>query len=809
MPRPWLPLLPLVLAGALAAAEGEVRVQAVAIEGLDQIHPDRVRFMLQVREGRGYGQEALSERMADDLRALERMGPFADVRTTVTPVDGGVRITYRVVELPYVAEIAWEGLRLFQQSDLEKAVQTRRGSYLNPVTVEADRAAVERRLREDGWRRAAVTVRDEPVGAHRRLVFVVDLGQRVEVGRIVFTDLPAGVRPRMFENVLFNRAGGPWQADLIDQDRDAVVRTYQEQGYLDARLVRTVVEWNDYVFPLDERRRGGPVLVPDGVRDDRVVIVYQVDPGPRYRLGQVAFVGSRVAGQAELREAFSRRDIFGDWIMLDEGEPFVKAVIDAALERSRRVVSNQGYARASARMDRRYRKGEPVVDLTVVVEDGRPYRIGRVDVEGNTVTRDQVARRGLAVGPGDRWSDDRLDESERQIRRIGLFTAPDGRPVRIDRRFPEDRPDEVDLVTRLRETDTGSFSFQLGYSTASGVFGQLSYTERNFDLLGVLTEGLSAWRGGGQTLDFSTYLSQDRQSFTATHTNPSLFDGPYTSSVSGFRSQSSSRDWDERRQGGSSILGRRFLDNDLRLTLGYRYTDLKIDDIDDDAPDDALASATTGLKAYQNTLILGQEWDRLNDRRLPTRGIFAALGQEFTGEPLSASETFFEWNARVEGYLPFFESEDGGVTFLRTSARWRQLVPFGGSDDIPFYERITGGGPGPRHRGFENNELGPKAINRNGLESDVGGDRDLVLTAEWWVPLQGTNEGLRGVLFADCGNVWGVDEKVGWKDYRTAVGAGIRLPVNLPIALDVAWLTDRRDGESPIQVHFGIGLSRF
>jgi outer membrane protein assembly factor BamA len=257
------------------------------------------------------------------------------------------------------------------------------------------------------------------------------------------------------------------------------------------------------------------------------------------------------------------------------------------------------------------------------------------------------------------------------------------------------------------------------------------------------------------------------------------------------------------------VFGRRFLDNDLRLTLGYRYTDLKIDDIDDDAPDDALASATTGVRAYQNTVLLGQEWDRLNDRRLPTRGVFAALGQEFTGEPMSASETFFEWNARFEGYIPFFESEDGGVTFLRTAARWRQIIPFGQSDEVPFYERITGGGPGPRHRGFENNELGPKQINQNGLEADVGGDRDLVMTAEWWVPLQGTNDGLRGVLFVDVGNVWGEDEPMRWDDLRTAAGAGIRLPVALPIALDEAWLLDREEGESAVQVHFGIGITRF
>jgi len=436
--------------------------------------------------------------------------------------------------------------------------------------------------------------------------------------------------------------------------------------------------------------------------------------------------------------------------------------------------------------------------------EGSVYRVGRVDFAGNERTRDAVVRRAMALHPGDMWSDDRRDESKRQIERTGLYRDEPGRRLRIEPDFPVDRPEEVDLRVDLSESSTASVSFQVSYSTVTGIAGEIRFTERNFDLLGLLSEGFSSWRGGAQTLDASIFASTERTSVDVSWTNRHVLDGPYSLSLSTSRRESTQRDWDERRLGASAVVGRRFFDNDLHLTLGYSYVDRHIDDIQLDAPDDAVEG-----DSFANQISLGQDFDRLNNPMLPTRGFVLGAREEVSGRLMPASAETFEYTLRGEGYLPLAEAEDGGVTFLRAAGRFRGIRPIGSTDAVPFYDRYVGGGPAPRHRGFEVNQLGPKAINANGFEADVGGTNDLLLTSELWLPLQGTNEGMRLVGFVDHGNIWGDDETFSWGALRTAVGIGIRFPIQLPVSLDFARLIDQRDGEASTQIHFGVGQVRF
>ncbi len=797
-------LLCLLAVGAVGAAD-EVRVVAVEVVGATRVAESTVRGLLMVRPGREYPRALLLDRMADDVRALDAMGPFAGSRVEIAPAEGGLRLIYRLSELPALAAVSVVGVSPFQLDAYEKLLATKRGGYLNPVQLEADRSAILRKLQDDGYRQAQVTVRVGDRDGFKTVEFACDPGLAVLVGRVVLEPLPEGVRPWMLDPVLFNAAGRPYEADRLEIDRQAVVRLLREQGYLHARLRRTTVEWNDHVHPLEPRHAMGPRLVPDGQRNDRAVIVYEAEPGQRFRLGSVTFVGTTLAGQDELRRAFTRRDLWGEQVMLEDGEPYVKRVIDAAAERSRRLISDRGYAQCRIELNARERPGTDLVDLTVTIVPGREFSVGRVDVDGNEVTRDPVVRRALAIGPGDRWSDTQVEESERQLRRIGLFDADPRLRPRIERSFPDDRPGEVDLSVRVAERPTGSFSFQIGYSALSGAFGQIGYRESNFDLFGLIDQGFPGYRGGGLTLDASVRLAELTSSFAVGLTQPHLLDGPYSASVQLERSESTARDWDEERLSGTLTLGRAFLRNDLRLNLGYRYTDLAIAKVDDDAADDVRETT-----AFQNTLILGQSLDRLNNRQIPTAGWAVSLGQELTGSPLPASSAIFEYSARSEGYLPLAQDADGGTTVLRAAARWRHLIPFAGDDDLPFYERLTGGGPAPRHRGYAPNRLGPRRINARGLVSYPGGDRDLLTTVELITSLTGNDSGLRALVFADTGNIWAEDAEPTFRSLRTAVGMGIRLPADLlPVALDVAWLLDGRDDEDRFQFHFGVALTRF
>lgn len=802
-------LLALCLTGILVAADRQVEVADVRVEGCKLVHPDRIRFLTAVRAGRHYnGVQELQLALADDVRAIERMGPFTNTTSQVVWGDDSSKVTvvYKVTELPYVAAIRWQGLDDLGwgvESDLKKVMETKVGGYGNPLIVDNDLRAIERHFRDKGHRGATARYEYKQTPAGVELTIFVDVPRAVKVGRVDYRGLPAyqgpfGITKRRLDDMLeksqVNRPGRPWQPELLPIDQSDVARVLADEGWLDCRLTGLEIEHADFVRPLEDRRRIGPTFVPDGNYDDRVHLVYALEPGERYRLGKVSFVGNTIVGGDELRQAFTMSE--GDWFRRDD--------VAHALERSRRVISNRGYARCRFNMDRRPDLASRTVDLVVMVDEGRQYHVGRIDIRGNEISRDSVARRAIVVEPGQLWNDDDKDESRRQILRSGLFKDGPRRALDLRPEFPEDRPDQADLIVDVDEDSTGSLSVQVGYSSSTGVFGQFGYTERNFDLFGALSDPAGQWRGNGEILDFNVNLAQERNSLTAAWTNPSVGDGPYSLTVGGARVDSTQRAWDQLSLTGSAGIGRGFFRNDLRLGLNYAYTDYRFSNIALDAPDDAVPGSR-----FINTVGLSATWDRLDNPRLPTRGVRFVAVNSLSGEILSATDPVNEYSLKGDGFMPLLESEDGGVTFIHLGANWRQVSAAGGAAGVPFYQRYLGGGDSPRHRGFAYNKLSPIEINKNGYVSYVGGDRDFISTIELSYPLQGTNEGVRGVIFADVGNVWGEDADASIRDLRTAWGFGVRFPMQFPISLDFAWLVGPKDGQPDTQVHFGIGQVRF
>lgn len=858
-----IPLLAtaLLLAASVVAVEPELVVTQVEIQGARRVHASQVTNLLSLRPGKVCTPSQLQEALADDTKAIERMGPFTAVRGEVHPSEDGrsVRVSFTFRELPWVAELRfetfdritrdrrgrvgpWQGegaweyapLSYFRREEFEKRITTRVGGSLNPLLVESDRRALLRLLQDQGYRNARVEVEQREVDGDIVLIFRIDQGSTLKVGKVIIEGLPEGVTPRAFELSaanplgLVNAEGQPYQADLVGWpgselgDAAGIARTLQDLGWLGARVTAVRREITDYVRPTDERSRQGPTLVPDGEFNDRVVLVYTVEAGRRYTLGSVSFVGNTVAGADELRRAFR----------LDEGAWFTRTAIwgwpgargrgdDEALgaiERARRVISNRGHARCRFDADRRLDDLNHVVHLVIHVDEGSRYRIGRVDISGNQVTRDAVVRRALALAPGDQWSDDEADESVRQIERTGLFASSQEarRGLRITPRFPQERPEECDLLVEVDERSSGQLNFSVGYSTASGIFGSFGYTERSFDLLGMLRDpagipSARSFRGGGETLSLNLYGSEDRKSISSSWSTPHLLDGPFWLSLGGFRSDSSSYEWREKRTGGTVSIGRNFLRNDLQIGLTYGYTDLGVSEITRSAPDDVEEG-----HHYFNFFGLSQTYDRLNDRQNPTSGYILAASQTAYGIPLSASEPFAELTGKASAFVPLWRSDDGGVTFLRLTGRWRHLEPIDGNDLVPYYARIRGGGPSPAHRGFDSGKLSPTAINSRteagitGFLSRIGGTEELLFTGELSYPIQGLNDGIRLVGFIDYGQVWAQDQSVNLRDLRSAAGFGVRLPPPLAVALDFAWLLERKAGEdSGLVVQFNMGQTIF
>ncbi len=782
-------------------------VDKVVIEGTRAWDQNRVRFLLDVREGRKLSLNELREATSDDLRAIEKMGPFFNNAVDVQPSDDGksVTVVYRLHELPAVAKVEYRGIGYFDKEKARKLVDTKAGSNLNPLILENDRRAIQAKFEDDGHRYAKVTVETTDEGGNVTVTFVVELDVDIEVAQVNFVGLPRAARPKEVLNGLLNAVGRPYLPEQMPLDEWALIRNLQDLGWLDAKLVKTERQTFDYVRPMEERRRHGPDVAPDGAYNDRVVITYTVDTGERYQLGKVSFIGATHASSEQLRSAFATPE--GAWFtkktMFGDGKPADEDGDLGAIERTRRVISNQGYARCELGYDRVLDTKKHIVDLVLHFDEGRKYRIGRVDIRGNRVTRDAVVRRAMFINPGDLWNDDDIDESKLQVRRTDVFKDSIQRPLRVSPTFPEDRPDEADLNVDVDEDSTGSLRFEVGFSSATGIFGSFSYTERNFDLIGTLTG--QAFRGAGQILQFEVSGSKDTKSASTTWTNPHLADGAYSLSTTGAYSTSRQLEWDERRITGSTTIGRYFLKNDLNVGLTYTASDIKVKNVQLNAPNDARED-----DFYQNTVGVGLTYDQLRPRRSqPTSGYLLNANQSFTGWPLPATAKYQEYSLKGEGYVPVFRFDDGGVTYFHLGARWREQHAIDPGDSVPFYQRYRGGGPFPRHRGFDYDKLGPHGTNKNGVEAYEGGNKDALATIEFSVPVQGTNEGVRTVLFFDYGNVWGQGENPKLSDLRSAAGFGIRFPIALPVSLDFAFLLDPRTGDPASQVHFGLGQVRF
>jgi len=813
MPGPRLTYLTLSLllisTGLVAETTGDstVVVKEVDLVGNHRISSERIRFLLQVRADKTYTLRDLQQAIDDDVRSINTMGAFApDVKAEETHSDDGtqVTVTYRFHELPYVTAVSYEGLGYFDEEKAAKVVAIKPGGWLNAILLESDRRAIQRVFQEDGNRWCTVTVETRAVSGNTSVIFHVGLGQEIKVGLVLYEGLPDGARPLVLDRALLMQVDTAYQPELVEIDRGAVARKLQDLGWLDARVVEVRRETFDYVRPVEARARHGPGLAPDDFYNDRVVLTYYIVPGARYRLGKVSFVGNTVATQEQMLEAFAMPT--GSWFIRDdlEGEPRPGGN-KGAIERARRVISNQGYAQARLYPDRSLDLKNHIVDLTLHVAEGRIYHIGRVDVSGNEHTRDAVVRRAMFLHPGDLWNDDRRDESLEQVRRTGVFKATPPSPPEIDPSFPTDRPDQTDLTVAVQEDSTGSLNFQIGYSTATKIFGTVGYTERNFDLLGLLTGGIDHFRGANQNISLQITISQPAKAISLTFFNPHLFDGPYTFEMRASRENSTLNSWAERRIDLGSTVGRNFLDNHLNLSVGYLYSDIKIDEVALDAPDDAVSG-----DYYLQTVNLGQSYDRLKpDRNYPTDGYLLSANEGLTGLVLPSSAEYYEYSLKGTRYVPLATSEDGGVTYIHASGIWRQEVPFGESATIPFYERYRGGGQAPRHRGFDYDDLSPQEINHNGELARTGGTKDTLFTVELSFPVQGTNEGVRAIAFTDVGNVWAQDAQVDYRDLRTAVGFGIRFPIQIPVALDFAWLVNPGFNESRTHVQFGLGNVSF
>src|SRR6478736_415555 len=445
----------LILGGILVGAGGGTvlstgaavaqTVNSIVVEGNRRVEADTIRSYFRPGPGGRLGPEQEDEA----LKAMVATGLFSDVRIS----HSGGRIVVTVAENPVINRVAFEGNKKAKDDQLQAETQSKPRGTLSRPTVQADVQRIIEIYHRSGRFDVSVSPKIIELPNNRvDLVFEIKEGDKTGIKDIVFVGAKAFSHGRLKDviktsasNLLsFLQTTDIYDADRIEADRDLLRRFYLKHGYADVRIISAVGEY-------DAAKKG-------------FVVTFTIDEGSQYRVGTVDVVSNvRAIDPAVLRNQ----------VKLSPGNVYNADLVERSVESMTIQAARQGYAFANVRPrgDRNFET--KTINLVFVVEEGARAYIERINIRGNTRTRDYVIRREFDLGEGDAYNRALIDRAERRLKNLNYFKT-----VKITNE-PGSAPDRVVLNVDVEEQPTGELSISGGFSTADGFMAELSVAERN------------------------------------------------------------------------------------------------------------------------------------------------------------------------------------------------------------------------------------------------------------------------------------------------------------------------------------------
>jgi len=700
----------LTLLPPVAAGEGAPGVGAIVVEGNKRIEAATIRSYFAPRAGAQNSTDQPRDAKAIDagLKALYASGLFTDAKVSR---DGG-RLIVTVVEAPVIDRISFEGNHALEDKRLAAALQSKVRGGLIRATVQGDVERLTELYRRSG--RFDVRIVPQTV-AHGRdrvdLVFAITEGAKTTVKRIDFVGNRAfaawrlkGVIKTGESNILSFLTGSDlYDPDKLEADRDLLRRFYLDRGYVDVRVAPVRAA-------LDPARRG-------------IVVTYSIDEGAPYRFGKVDVASHipQVDGHALAATLETRPGATYDAALVE------KTVDDLAI-----ALAKRGFPFAAVHVQGAPDPRTRTLDLVYAVDPGARRYVERIDIRGNTKTRDWVIRREFDIVEGDAYNRGLIDRAERRLKALDYFKS-----VKITT-VPGSQPDRVVVDVEVVEQPTGVFNFGIGYSTVDGVVGDVTLGERNF-------------LGLGQYVKLALTYGQYSRSIDVGFAQPGLLGSRVSLGLDVFgkqTSQSSYQSYGSSNYGGSVRLGLPISD-DVSAQVRYSIFNQSV------SLDPSLVAGTVSLPVAQ-AAAAGPAWvsmvgytlayDTRDNRKSPTDGISAEFKQDIAG--VGGDVNFIK---STEDARYYHAIADGVVGMVR--AQSGLLTPWGGQD-VPLLNRFFGG---PQMvRGFAPNGIGPRDLTPGSTMDNIGGTAYWGMSAETQaaIPYLPSDFNLKVAVFADAGSVW-------------------------------------------------------
>ena len=487
-----------------------------------------------------------------------------------------------------------------------------------------------------------------------------------------------------------------------------------------------------------------------------------IDEGPRWKLGEIKIEGNEFLRDEVLLSVFDEPK--GGWLRSD--------VIDKGLERIQEFYQNTGYIFANVEPEVIERE-DLVADVLVTIEENDQFRVGRIEFDGNSRTRDKVLRRELRLQEGMVFNAGALRNSLLKINQLEYFKLNEDDPVALDYR-PDDQ--RVDLVIQGDEAERTELQFGGGYSELDGFFGQASIRTRNF-------------LGRGETLGVSIQSGRFREIFDVSYFVPWFMDKPQSVGVQLFDRDTdfdllSNQRFLQKERGAVITWGRSFR---LFESVSFSYTNSDFESLQsalfrfnlDEDPQQIEQS----FAFNKSSLTATYRYDSHDSRLTPTRGRRLSASIEYAGGPLGGEDYFVRTILNAAYTRPLINK--GLRTVGRVNVQLGYIDPFGsqGNGDpreLFFLDRFLMGGDNTI-RGYSfrsiwvrDPDTGQTILDENGFPQ--GGNKLFQLNLEHHFVVNGP---FRIVLFADLGNVYGDDQDVDFDHLRGS--AGVELRINVPL----------------------------
>jgi outer membrane protein insertion porin family len=712
-------LVALLLArGALAFDPFVVR--DIRVEGIQRIEAGTVFGYLPIKVG-----ETMTEaKAAEAIRALFATGLFTDVRIEV---EGGVVVVV-VAERPAIAQIDFVGMREFEPEQVRKALRDNgiaEGRTFDKAVVERAEQEIKRQYLTRGRYSATVATTVTPLERNRvSLNFSIDEGEVAKIRSINIVGNRAFSEKELLDQIVLRTPNwiswwtknDQYSREKLQGDLETLRSYYLNRGFLDFNIESTQVS-----------------ITPD--RRD-IYITVNVREGDKYTVRDVKLSGQSPVPMEELQKLVTMKP--GETFSRDRLAETTKAITDR--------LGNDGYAFANANAAPDIDREKRTVAFNILIDPGRRVYVRRINVVGNTRTRDEVVRRELRQLEGAFYDNQKLQTSRDRVDRTGYFSE-----VTINTEPVAGTTDQVDVTLRVVEKPTGNLLFGIGFSSSDGIILQGSVSQANLFgsgqqlTLAANTSkvnrniGLSwtqpYWTVDGMSLGFDIY----NRRFDATRLNV----GRYITESTG----------------AGVRVGFPVTETD-RINFGLTPEQTKID-VFIDSPQRFLDFvAENGSSPW--ALIGTAAWvrDRRDSAFFTTRGTVQRAFAE-VGLP-GADLKYYKLTYQHSWFYP--------VTRDLTLRLNGELGYGGGYSDgtLPFYKAFYAGGV-TSVRGFEQSSLGPQDIN-----GSLGGSRRLVGNAELLFPLPGLglDRSVRIGPFFDVGQVWTSDPGQTLSDLKLRYSAG-------------------------------------